>query len=351
VKYPIEEGRDVVAPVSDGEQHLRAVVLSLSWPRPERRDLAAAAIEALTSTRGQLGAVADTVSDPQLRSAVVGLVGSAGFVLDYWPGALAGIAPEQWTPAHTKALSTDLAQIALAGAPVLDRIRHLSAQPPAGPADESTATSSTYEGPRHRSANAAGRRESAADQARWTSVIEGFAESPARRSVAVMWATGVAALVLAAAWYLRYDLATGTQNPAARQAGGTPTATKAVMPPVARSSITPTGPAATESAPVTSIQIQLLGSSTQVPQIVADFLIDADGTGAFQLRVTWGSTGQEPAGAATRVISGATSYQFTMPIAAADLCGPVAVAAVAGTVSASTTTEAGPCPASTPPTA
>ena len=341
---------DAVAPVSDGEQHLRAVVLSLSWARPERRDLAVSAVEALASTREQLSAAVSAVSDAQLRTAVAGLVSSAGFVLDYWPGALAGIASEQWSPTHTEALSADLAQIALAGAPVLDRIRHLSARPQAGPAVESAAVSHVCAAPRHGSANAAKRKASATGQARWTAVAARFVGNPARRSVAVMWATGFAALVLSAAWYLRYDLASGTQHSAAGHAGGTPADTEAVMPPVARSSKTPTDPAATDTAPVTSIQIELLGSSAPVPQIVADFLIDTDSTGAFELRVAWGRTGQQQADTATRVISGATSYQFTMPIAAADLCGPVSVEAVAGTVSASTTTDAGPCPTSTPPT-
>ena len=166
-----------------------------------------------------------------------------------------------------------------------------------------------------------------------------------------MWATGLAALVLAAAWYVKYDHASSVQTPARLQAGGTTANSRRALPQVAPTSNTRTDPAATETAPVTSIQIELLGSSEQVPQIVADFLIDADGIGAFQLRVTWGRTGQVQAGAATRMISGATSYQFTMPIAAVDLCGQVAVEAAAGSVSASTTTEAGACPASTLPTA
>jgi len=319
--------------VSDGEQHLRAVVLSLSWPRPERRDLAVCAIEALARTREQLGVAVNTVSDPQLRGAVAGLVSSAGFVLDYWPGALAGIAPQQWSTAHMEALSADLAQIALAGAPVLDRISHLSTRSPAGPAVESATVSHADAAPRHAFPNVAKRKASATGPARWTTIAAGFA-----------------ALVLAAAWYLRYDRPTGTQHPAPQQTAGTPVDTAAVAPPVAESSITPTDPAATDAAPVTSIQIELLGSSAQVPQIVADFLIDAEGTGAFELRVTWGRSGQPQAGAAARVISGATSYQFTMPIPAADLCGPVAVEAFAGTVSASTTTQAAPCPTSTLPT-
>jgi len=99
---------------------------------------------------------------------------------------------------------------------------------------------------------------------------------------------------------------------------------------------------------VTSTQIQLLGSSTKVPQIVAEFLIDTTSPSAFELRVTWGRTGQASTGLETRVVSGSTSYDFTLPIPADAVCGgSVTVEASAGTVTASTTTVAGPCAAST----
>ena len=336
---------------------LRTIVVGLSWPKPTSTERARSAIEALGRTYVQLAAIADTLPDAELHAAVAALVGSAGFVLDYWPGTLDAIAPPAWTAEHEAGLTADLAQIALAGVPVLDHLETPTRPAHPGQPEDFPSTRSTlsarHRRESHESGPAAPPADTAAPRSQWSDFAAGLAADPHRQRAAVVCGAGLVMLALAAGWYLKYDIHhPGSQTPRPTGSGSTATAGEGAHRPRAASSSSPveTVTAATSSATVTSVQIELLGSSEQVPQIVVELVIDAATSGAFQLQATWGRPGAASSGREIRVLAGATSYDFTLPIPAADLCGgPVVVQAQAGAVSASKSTVAGPCPPSASP--
>ncbi|HTJ72676.1 MAG TPA: hypothetical protein VL551_34375 [Actinospica sp.] len=343
---------------SPGHNDLRTIVLGLSWPKPTSTERARSAIEALRRTHAQLSAITDTVPDPGLRAAVAALAGTAGFVLDYWPTALETIAPQAWNTEHEAALTADLAQIALAGVPVLDLLETSARPARPGQPGEDPSGELRLVAARHRrgSREPAQPARAVVPRSQWSAFVAGLAADPHRRRAVVVWGAGLVMLALAAGWYLKYDMhhpgsaaprPTGVRtNAAASAAVDRPTGPSSSSPVVSASA----SASQASSATVTSVQLELLGSSAQVPQIVVELLIDTATSGAFQLQATWGRPGAAPTGRETRVLSGATSYYFTLPIPAAALCGgPVAVQAQAGTVTASTTTLAGSCPPSASP--
>jgi hypothetical protein len=81
---------------------------------------------------------------------------------------------------------------------------------------------------------------------------------------------------------------------------------------------------APDAATVSSVRVTLLGGSGTVPQIVALITVDTAGTG--QVTVTgsyYGASGSKKVAAASEkwILSGKTSYQYSVPIANSAYCG------------------------------
>ena len=81
---------------------------------------------------------------------------------------------------------------------------------------------------------------------------------------------------------------------------------------------------APDAASVSSVRVTLLGGSSTVPQIVALITVDTGGTG--QVTVTgsyYGASGSKQVAAESEewVLSGKTSYQYSVPIANSAYCG------------------------------
>lgn len=113
---------------------LADTLLGLRWPLPRTDHDARAALDQLAQVSGRL---TDLVADPAIGAQapswlgpVQALIAQGGFTLDWWQPLLAE--PDlDWTVNHQAHLSADLAQIAAAGARILDQL--LPSGEPAGP--------------------------------------------------------------------------------------------------------------------------------------------------------------------------------------------------------------------------
>lgn len=326
---------------------LREVVSSLSFPVPGEHAAAVAALHALAETRDRLVIVAPTLADPDLREGLGHLVTIAGWVLEAWTGKLAAIEPAGWQEAHAAELRRDLVQIVQAGARILDRIEKVEVAPATGGFVESYAAFDPMpDTARHRRRQARPARPEAGRPQ------PGRVEAAdLHGGVLVLGAAGFTALILAVGWYLAYDTHPSRPVPGrpATPSASTPTSSARAgrLAPPSAGNLRSTSPTGVSPAPVASIQILPLGSSAHVQRVDVELLIDAVDTEGFVLRISWGRSSAAWSGTETRELVGGTTYDFVMPIQVTKaLCsGPVVIEASAGTVTTTTSTLAGPCPA------
>ena len=122
---------------------LADTLLGLRWPLPRTDHDARAALDQLAQVSGRL---TELVADPQVQQdapswlgPVQALIAQGGFTLDWWQPLLAE--PElDWTVNHQAHLSADLAQIAAAGARILDQLQPSGGAPAPSPVVRSVAS-------------------------------------------------------------------------------------------------------------------------------------------------------------------------------------------------------------------
>jgi hypothetical protein len=108
------------------------------------------------------------------------------------------------------------------------------------------------------------------------------------------------------------------QNPTA---GPSKTTGTSPTPSAAPSTVHSSAP---DAASVTSVHVTLLGGSSTVPQIVALITVDTGGTGQVTVAGSYyGASGSKQVAAESEewVLSGKTSYQYSVPIANSAYCG------------------------------
>lgn len=337
-----------------GGQGVRAVdraLLEMSWPLPTTRDLALDAVRSLERIRAELLAQqGPDLTKAGVRDGIDALLGRSGFILTHWTGELAALAPEEWSPAHTDALTLDLAEIARTGAQIRDLI---AATPPSAASVAGTARASAPVGHR-RTRTPPPVRQPTPDTVHVSgSVLDTFSRLPptSRRLLLQASAITCAGLAVAAVCYLAWD----RHHPAAPTAKGP--AVRGTSRPAAAGSAAPALPAASTSSPVatpaadpvTSLQIQLLGASSTRQSVEAIVYLDTASPVPVEVDIAYHGTADPRPVTGSEQLAGHTSYQFALSIDAAPYCGSgVVVSASSDGFSASQTTSAGPCPTTSP---
>ena len=120
---------------------LTDTLLGLRWPLPRTDTDARAALEQLAQVSGRLTGLADQyqAAAPSWLGQVKALIAQGGFTLDWWLPLLAE--PDlDWTVNHQAHLAADLAQIAAAGARILDQLSPSDSAIPPPPVVKSVAS-------------------------------------------------------------------------------------------------------------------------------------------------------------------------------------------------------------------
>ena len=120
---------------------LTDTLLGLRWPLPRTDNDARAALDQLAQVSGRLTALAadQQAAAPAWLGQVQALIAQGGFTLDWWQPLLAE--PDlDWTINHQAHLSADLAQIAAAGARILDTLTPSDSAIPPPPVAKSVAS-------------------------------------------------------------------------------------------------------------------------------------------------------------------------------------------------------------------
>lgn len=107
---------------STWDEQLAAVLLELRWRRPDAVADARAAVQALAATRQRLAAARrGTSRSAPWSDAVATLTARCGFVVDGWLPIVSAADPV-WSHQHSQALGSDLTELAITGACLLDQL-------------------------------------------------------------------------------------------------------------------------------------------------------------------------------------------------------------------------------------